>query len=64
MADQDFAKGGRTMASVERKPITGVRGRSPQWGPPAEPLVELSSPEADSFLSIFKAKVKDLNEMI
>jgi len=27
------------MAIVERKPITGVWGRSTQWGPGAEPLV-------------------------
>jgi len=31
---------------AEREPITGVWGRSPQWGPRAEPLVGGSGGEA------------------
>ena len=42
------------MASVEREPIMGVWGQSPQRGPGAEPLVRGSGakpPEADSILA-------------
>ena len=39
------------MASTERKPITGVWGRSPKQGPGAEPLIRGSgddeAPEAE-----------------
>jgi len=34
-----FESGEQSMASAEHEPITGVWGRSPQWGPGAEPLV-------------------------
>jgi len=41
--DPGFARGwGRTMASVELEPITGVWGRSPQQRPEAEPLLGVS----------------------
>ena len=52
------AKGGRTMASAEPEPITGVRRRSPQQGPGAELLVGLRGklPEAERFLSTFIQK--------
>ena len=44
------------MASVDREPITGVWGQSPQRGPVEEPLVRgpggQSTPEAESFLKI------------
>jgi len=35
---KEFEKGGH-MASAERKPIMGVWGLCPQWGPGANPLV-------------------------
>jgi len=41
------------MASVEREPITGVWGQSPQLGPGAEPLVGVRGakhPEAEKVL--------------
>jgi len=54
------------MASAERKPITGVCGRSPQRSPGAEPLVrgqlkcfhlqEGFAPEAGSILPLQKCK--------
>jgi len=44
---------------VEREPITGVWGRSPQRGPGAEPVVRWvrgrSPPEAESFLALGRA---------
>jgi len=43
---------------VEREPITGVWGQSPQRGPGAEPLVRGSGgkpPEAKSFLALERA---------
>jgi len=47
------------MASAEREPIKGARGRSPQRGTGAESLVGAKGakpPEAESFLSIFIQK--------
>jgi len=41
------------MASVECEPITGIRGRSPQRGAEAEPLL---GAETERFLSIFMQK--------
>jgi len=47
---------------VEREPITGVWGQSPQRGPGAEPLVRgsggASAPEAESFLALGRATVR------
>ena len=41
------------MVSVEREPITGVWGRSPQRGPGAEPLVREAKPrEAERFSAL------------
>ena len=43
---------------VEREPITGVWGQSPQRGPGAEPLVrgsETKPPEAESFIALGRA---------
>jgi len=37
---------------VEREPITGVWGQSPQRDPGAEPLVGGQPPEAESFLAL------------
>jgi len=54
-ADPGFAKGGDHDERAEREPITGVWGRSPQWGPVAEPMVVgqgAKSPEAESFLAL------------
>ena len=48
-------KGGDHDERAEREPITGVWGRSPQWGPVAEPMVVgqgAKSPEAESFLAL------------
>jgi len=50
-----LAKGGDHGERVEREPITGVWGQSPQWGPGAEPLVRESGgrspPEAEKLLA-------------
>ena len=47
---------------VEREPITGVWGQSPQRGPGAEPLVRgrgRCPPEAESFLALGRATDTD-----
>jgi len=54
-----FFWGGAHGERVEREPITGVLGQSPQRGPGAEPLVRVSGgrspPKADSFLALGRA---------
>ena len=49
------SKRGRLWRAREREPITGVWGRSPQWGPGAEPLVRGSGgripPEAEKLFA-------------
>ena len=59
------------MASAEREPITGVRGRSPQEGIWAESLVGAKGQSPLKLKTFFVhfhkkegPKVKDLNEMI
>ena len=66
-ADPGFAAGARTMESawtMEREPVTGVWGQSPQQGPETDPLVGgqgQSPPEAESFWSIFIQKGQKLS---
>jgi len=50
---QFFFGGGAHGERVEREPITGVWGQSPQRGPGAEPLVRRSGGEAPLKLKAF-----------
>jgi len=70
-ADPGFAKGERTMAGVECKPIMGIWGRNPQRDPAGDPLVGSEWGEllkAKAFCSFFiqkrGAKFKDLSDSL
>jgi len=56
---KQFESGGH-MACAERERITGVWGRSPQWGPGAEPLVRGSGGEAPLKLKGFRSKGQEI----
>ena len=48
---------------VEREPITGIWGRSPQRGPGAEPLVGGQRGEAESFLVLERSTERQNSKM-